>query len=65
MTQKKKNTPVIANAIVWAALMIATSLVVADEISSQQSWVLLMLQIAGWFATNLIVVKGGRSARGE
>lgn len=62
MTKKKKYNPVVANALVWAALMIATALIVADEISSRQSWVLLMLQIAGWFATNQIVVKNRRSA---
>ncbi|MCH8172434.1 MAG: hypothetical protein IIA70_03905 [Proteobacteria bacterium] len=46
MTKKKKYNPVVANALVWAALMIATALIVADEISSRQSWILLMLQIA-------------------
>jgi hypothetical protein len=65
MTNKKKYNPVIANAIVWAALIIVTSLLLADAIDSQKSWFLTLLQIAGWFATNLIVVKGGRSAKGE
>ena len=64
MTQKNQTTPVIANAIVWAAVIIATALIMADA-SDDQRMSLLLLQIVGWYAVNLTLLKGGNSLRTE
>lgn len=65
MTNKKLTTPITANALVWAALMLATALIVSGEISPEKSLFVLTLQIAGWFATNQLLVNNGRSIKAE
>lgn len=64
MTQKNQTTPVIANAIVWAALIIATALIMADA-SDDRKMSLLLLQIVGWYAVNLTLLKAGNSYKAE
>ncbi len=64
MTNKFHARPVFTNAIVWAALMIATALIMADAGDKQKS-LLLLLQIAGWYAVNRALVKGGNSLKAE
>ena len=64
MTNKKQSNPMIANAIVWAALMIATALIMADAEGRQKEFIMLM-QFTGWFAINLSLVKGGNSFKSE
>jgi hypothetical protein len=60
----KKPRPAIANAIAWAAMMIATALVITDAPLEQKSF-LLLLQIVGWFSVNLALGDNGRSPREE
>ena len=55
MSNKKQVSPVIANAVIWAAIILATSLLTGDVLESDKSFMLLILQIAGWFATNGLV----------
>lgn len=64
MTHKKQTTPVITNAIIWAAMMIATALLMGDA-DSAKSGTLLMLQIAAWFTVHHSLTGGGRSAAEE
>ena len=64
MAHKKQSNPIIANAIVWAALMIATSLIMADAGGDQKGF-LILLQVAGWYAVNLSLVKDGKSFKAE
>jgi len=65
MSDKKQTKQIIANALVWGSLMIATSLITAGAISAEKSQLIVMLQIAGWFSTDLAVRGGGRSIKAE
>ena len=60
----RKPRPAIANAIAWAAMMIATALVITDAPLELKSF-LLLLQIVGWFSVNLALGDNGRSPREE
>lgn len=51
-----RNNAAIHNAIIWAAMMIATSIILSKE-ASQVGNTLMMLQIMGWFSTNLVITK--------
>ena len=64
MTQESQTTPVIANAIVWAAVIIATALIMADA-GGDRKMSLLLLQIVGWYAVNLTLLKAGNSPKAE
>lgn len=64
MTDKRQTTPVIANAIVWGAVMIATALIMADADDDRKTS-LLMLHFVGWYAVNLTLLKGGNSLKTE
>lgn len=64
MTDKNQASPAITNAVAWAALMIATALIMADA-GDKQKMLLLLLQIVGWFSVNRALVKGGNSLKGE
>lgn len=52
MKLKKIFNPVIVNAIVWGALMIASSLVISED---KQSTTMLFLLIGGWLVTQDLV----------
>lgn len=44
---------IIGNALLWAAIMIATSLIVADSnLNDKSSYALMVLHIAGWLVSN-------------
>ena len=64
MTDQNQASPVITNAVAWAALIIATALIVAD-VEAKQKMLLLLLQIAGWFSVNRALVKNGNSFKSE
>lgn len=64
MAHKFHAGPVFTNAIVWAALIIATSLLMSDAGDSQKA-MLLLLQIAGWFTVNATLTKNRRSLKAE
>jgi len=51
-----KNKAVIYNAIIWAAMIIATAQILSKE-STQVESTLLILQVIGWYSTNLIMTK--------
>jgi hypothetical protein len=57
MTEKSMGLPIIVNAIMWAAVMIGTSLVLGDvDIERGQKMTLLFIQIGGWFGVNSALV---------
>ncbi len=60
MKLRHKTSPAVANAIAWAAMMIATALVVTDAPLEQKSF-LLLLQIVGWFSVNLALGENRQS----
>ena len=62
MSQKSRLNPIIGNAIIWAAVMIATGLVLSgtDADNSQQMSV-LMIQIVGWLMTNMAITRAAKS----
>lgn len=62
MNIRKLLNPVIGNAIIWAAIIIATSLL-TDE--SEQGNTLMMLLLAGWFATQSFITSSPQSRRAE
>ena len=64
MTDKNQASPALTNAIAWAALMIATALIMADA-GDKQKMLLLLLQIVGWFSVNRALAKGGNSLKDE
>jgi len=45
-----------ANAIIWAALIIATSLIVAGtDATGSQKMTLMLIQIAGWISLHVLL----------
>lgn len=64
MTDEKQASPVITNAIVWAALIIATALLMGDA-GGNQKMTLLLLQLAGWFTVDASLTKNGGSLKAE
>ena len=52
MKFNKIFSPVVLNAIIWAALIIASSLVISED---KQSATMLFLLIGGWFVTQELV----------
>ena len=62
MTNKFHTRPVFTNAIVWAALIIATALLMSDAGDSQKT-TLLLLQIAGWYTVDATLPKTGSHSR--
>lgn len=57
MTDKSDKKKTIANAIIWAAMILATSLVVGD---SDKMSAMLPILIAGWIAsTQMVAGKDG------
>ena len=64
MTNKFHARPAVTNAIVWAALIIATALLMSDAGDSQKS-TLLLLQIAGWYTIDATLTKNRRSLKAE
>ncbi len=57
MKLKEIFNPVIVNSLIWAALIIASSLVIPEN---KQSTTILFLLIFGWFATQDLI-PGSRS----
>lgn len=64
MTNKFHARPAFTNAIVWAALIIATSLLMSDAGNSQKA-MLLLLQIAGWYTVDATLTRNRRSLKAE
>ena len=62
MTETTVKSKVIGNALIWAAMMIASSLLIGAHENSQT---LMLLFIAGWFATNGLVTERGNLMRAE
>ena len=54
MKKTKSVKPAVANAMIWAAMMIASSLLMADP-SEANSKMMIILMVAGWFATQRLV----------
>ena len=64
MKKNKRTSAAMANAIAWAAMVIATPLVMSDAPVEQKSF-LLLLQIAGWLSVNLALANNSRSLKAE
>ena len=62
MKTRKTLEPVIANAIIWAAIIIASSLLTGE---SGPGETMPLLLIAGWFATQGLVTETRRSRQAE
>ena len=52
MSEKTEKKKTIANAIIWAAMILATSLVVGD---TEKMSAMIPILIAGWFASTQLV----------
>ena len=65
MTEKKNGTAIVINALVWATLMLATSYLLKDAASDNQSFTIILFHISGWFVTNGLLTNDGRSAKEE
>lgn len=68
MKKSPLKSPVIGNALIWAAMMLATALILSDVtgLDKGDKTMLMILQISGWFMTNQLVTKGsGLTAREE
>ena len=58
MSQKSRINPIIGNALIWAAVMISTGLVLSGtDADNNQQMSVLMIQIVGWLMTNLALTK--------
>lgn len=62
MKIRKLLNPVIANALIWAAIIIAASLLTGD---SEQGNTLMLLLLAGWFATQSLITGSPETRRAE
>ncbi len=56
MSLSKPKTVVIVNAVVWAAMMLATSYLLADT-APDQVRTLILLFIAGWLTVHSVATK--------
>lgn len=68
MTEQNNSRAVIANAIIWAAVMIATSLIISDafaDSTGREKESLMLIFIMGWFATNAAITSNGKSVKAE
>ena len=58
MSQKSRLNPIVGNAIIWAAVMIATGLVLSGtDADNNQQMSVLMIQVVGCLMTNLVLTK--------
>jgi hypothetical protein len=64
MTDNNQDRSVLTNAIVWAALIIATALLTMDALGNQ-GMTLLLLQIAGWYTIDATLTRNRRSLKAE
>lgn len=64
MTIKNRNRPALTNAIVWAALIIASALLMSD-LARESALTLLLLQIAGWYTVDATLRKNSRPLKDE
>ncbi len=62
MTNKATTKQTIGNALIWAAMMIASALVIPDE---KAQTTMLFLFIAGWIASSSLFGGLAQSARAE
>ncbi len=62
MTNKATTKQTIGNAVIWAAMMIASALVIPD---SKAQTTMLFLMIAGWIASSGLFGGVAQSARAE
>ena len=62
MSKKPRLNPIVGNAIIWAAVMIATGLVLSGaDVDNSQQMSVLMVQIVGWLMTNFALTKIAKS----
>jgi hypothetical protein len=54
----RSATIAVGNAIIWASVMLASSLVVRGSEGSPD---LVMIMVAGWFASSLLLAKVAKS----
>lgn len=59
---KPQSSLVIGNAVIWAALMLALSLLMADTPNSDT---MILLLVAGWFASQALFTDFRADARRE
>lgn len=64
MTKQKYYKAAFVNDIIWAAMIIAVAWITAGAISDEKSFLLLILQIAGWMAING-AIRGSTSVKEE
>ena len=64
MTFYNRNRPAFTNAIVCAALIIASALLMSD-VAGESALTLMLLQIAGWYAVDAALSKNGGSLKAE
>ena len=58
MSQKSRINPIIGNALIWAAVMISTGLVLSGtDADNNQQMSVLMIQIVGWLMTNMAITR--------
>jgi hypothetical protein len=50
----------IVNAIMWAAVMIGTALLVTGDLDNKDQTTLLIIHIAGWFSVDAAIRKSKR-----
>lgn len=62
MTSTSKTKQTIGNALIWAAMIIASSLVIED---SKTASTMMFLLIAGWIASSSLFGGLAQSARAE
>lgn len=56
MSEQSEKKKTIANAIIWAAMILATSLVIGD---SEKTSAMLPILIAGWIASTQLLAGNG------
>ena len=66
MTHKTNSYSLIANALIWASLMISTALILGGSgIAPEKQFFLITLQIAGWYSVSSLLLRHGRSFKSE
>ncbi len=47
----------IVNALMWAAVMIATALIVSGDLDNKDQTILLIIHVVGWFSVDAAIRK--------
>lgn len=65
MTDKKRTTLILANALAWAGAILAASYFTKSMVDKETSFMITMFLIAGWFMVNGLISAGPNAFKND